>query len=135
MTDFIKEMYENAASIRKNSYSVYSNYKVGACIRTEDNQLFSGTNVENASYSVTCCAETGAIMSMIGAGITKIAEVLVIGSGSKICTPCGACRQRIREFADEKISIHCCNQHGDMKSMTLGELLPEAYGPENLREC
>jgi len=128
----LQTMIEQAMSARDQAYAVYSNFKVGACIRTANDRLFSGFNIENASYSLTLCAEATAIASMKLAGFDQIEEVVVISSGDKICSPCGACRQRIREFADPHCNIHCCQADGQYETLTLEELLPLSFGPEHL---
>ena len=78
------------------------------------------------------CAEATAIGNMISSGNKKILEVVVIGSGELLCSPCGGCRQRLREFATLDTKIHMCNENGHMKTSTLEELLPDSFGPENL---
>jgi len=130
MSDTIQNMLESAQAAKSNAYSPSSNFKVGACIRTEDDQFFSGCNIENASYGMTLCAEASAIANMRNAGPHKIKEILVIGSSEVICAPCGACRQLICEFAMPDTLIHMCNQKGTLKTSSLGELLPNSFGPE-----
>ena len=110
----------------------YSKFKVGAALLTSNNKIFAGCNVENAAYPQTQCAEASAIGNMISQGEKKIIEVVVIGSGNLLCSPCGGCRQRLREFADPKTPIHMCNTKGIQKTLDLEELLPESFGPENL---
>ena len=92
------------------------------------------TNVENAAYPVGTCAEAGAIAAMIASGERQIAEMLVLGEGPALVTPCGACRQRIREFAGGDAKIHAAGPEGVRAVFTLAALLPEAFGPENLQE-
>lgn len=91
-----------------------------------------GANVENAAYPQGQCAEATAIGAMIAAGETRIAEVAVIGTGDALCTPCGGCRQRLREFAAEEVKIHLCGAKGIRKTVTLGDLLPLSFGPAHL---
>ena len=135
-TDMISENFENlfnaAKKVRENAHVPYSNFKVGAAFLTEDGSIISGCNVENAAYPQTQCAEASAIGSLISSGYKKINEIVVIGSGSLLCSPCGGCRQRIREFASLDVKIHMCNEEGHMKTSTLGDLLPDSFGPENL---
>ena len=135
-TDMISENFENlfnaAKKARKNAHVPYSNFKVGAAFLTEDGSIIAGCNVENAAYPQTQCAEASAIGSLISSGYKKINEIVVIGSGSLLCSPCGGCRQRIREFASLEVKIHMCNEEGHMKTSTLGDLLPDSFGPENL---
>ena len=95
-------------------------------------RVFAGCNVENAAYPQGTCAEAGAISAMIAAGESRIAEILVIGDGDNLVTPCGGCRQRIREFASPETPIHVAGPKGVRRSFTLGELLPFSFGPDNL---
>ena len=135
-TNMISENFEklfNAAKkVRDNAHVPYSNFKVGAAFLTEDNSIISGCNVENAAYPQSQCAEASAIGNLVSQGFSKIKEVVVIGSGSLLCSPCGGCRQRLREFASLETQIHMCNSDGHLKTSTLKELLPDSFGPENL---
>ena len=126
------KLFIAAKQVRLKAYVPYSKFLVGAAILTEKNNIVVGCNVENAAYPQTQCAEATAIGNMISQGDRFIKEVLVIGGGKKLCSPCGGCRQRIREFAALTISLHMCNENGFQKTLTLNELLPEAFGPENL---
>ncbi len=126
------KLFNAAKTVRENAHVPYSNFKVGAAFLTEDGSIISGCNVENAAYPQTQCAEASAIGSLISSGYKKINEIVVIGSGSLLCSPCGGCRQRIREFASLDIKIHMCNEEGHMKTSTLEDLLPDSFGPENL---
>ena len=135
-TDMISKNFEklfNAAKmVRENAHVPYSNFKVGAAFLTEDNSIISGCNVENAAYPQSQCAEASAIGNLVSQGFSKIKEVVVIGSGSLLCSPCGGCRQRLREFASLETPSHMCNSDGHLKTSTLKELLPDSFGPENL---
>ena len=126
------KLFNAAKTVRENAHVPYSNFKVGAAFLTEDGSIISGCNVENAAYPQTQCAEASAIGSLISSGYKKINEIVVIGSGSLLCSPCGGCRQRIREFALLNIKIHMCNDKGLLKTSTLEQLLPDSFGPENL---
>jgi cytidine deaminase len=123
-----------ALAARANAYAPYSRFAVGAAIRAEDGTLHAGANVENAAYPQTQCAEATAIGAMISAGGRRIAEMVVLAEGEALCTPCGGCRQRIREFADRDTPIHLCGPEGVRRTVTLGELLPLSFGPDNLPE-
>jgi cytidine deaminase len=127
--DPIEELFAAAACVRKNAYAPYSGFAVGAALRCGSGTLHVGTNVENAAYPVGTCAETGAIAAMVAAGETQIVEMLVIGEGAALVTPCGACRQRIREFARGDAKIHIAGPSGVRATFTLDTLLPEAFGP------
>tara|TARA_Y100000590_G_scaffold426299_1_gene535237 strand:+ start:366 stop:767 length:402 start_codon:yes stop_codon:yes gene_type:complete len=125
-------LFEAAKLVRQNAHVPYSKFKVGAAFLTEDNKIVVGCNVENAAYPQSQCAEASAIGNLISSGYKKIIEIVVIGSGEKLCSPCGGCRQRIREFSSLNIQIHMCNVKGHIKTLTLKELLPDSFGPENL---
>ncbi len=128
----LTELFEAAREARENAYAPYSHFKVGAAILTPEGEIFSGCNVENAAYPEGACAEAGAIAAMARAGRRRIAEILVIGDGKGLCTPCGGCRQRIREFAEGATPIHVAGLNGVRASFTLDELLPHAFGPGHL---
>lgn len=125
-------LFEAARAIQAKAYAPYSRFKVGAAIATPDGQIFSGCNVENAAYPVGSCAEAGAIAAMVAAGETRIAAIVVMGEGEHLVTPCGGCRQRIREFASPDTPVHVAGPEGIRKSFTLDELLPFSFGPDNL---
>ena len=126
------KLFDAAKKVRDLAHVPYSKFKVGAALLTENNTIIVGCNVENAAYPQTQCAEATAIGNMISQGENKIVEVVVIGSGKLLCSPCGGCRQRLREFANLSIPIHMCNIKGHQKTLTLEQLLPESFGPENL---
>ena len=127
-------LFEAARAAQANAYAPYSRFRVGAALRTPGGAIFSGGNVENAAYPEGWCAETSAIAAMALSGERRIAEILVIGDGEGLCTPCGGCRQRIREFADESTPIHIAGPGGVRASFTLSELLPHSFGPEHLKD-
>ena len=115
------------------AYAPYSRFPVGAAIRDDTGAVHIGANVENAAYPVGNCAEASAVAAMVMAGGTRIAEIAVVGGdGGMLSTPCGACRQRIREFGKADTPVLVCGPEGLMRRFTLGELLPESFGPENL---
>jgi cytidine deaminase len=132
-----------ARGARDNAYAPYSRFKVGAAIRARSGRIHVGCNVENAAYPVGTCAEAGAIAAMMTAGDASppsnaIAEILVLGwsdarpDAPELTTPCGACRQRIREFASGATPVHVAGPEGVRRTFTLETLLPESFGPENL---
>ena len=114
------------------AYAPYSQFQVGAAIEDENGHIHTGVNVENAAYPVGSCAEAAAIAAMIGAGGRKITRIAVAGRGDLLCTPCGGCRQRIREFAAADMDIFICDEQGLRQRFTLAELLPHSFGPDNL---
>jgi cytidine deaminase len=129
----LAELFAAAKAAQANAYAPYSRFKVGAALRSAEGALYSGCNVENAAYPQGACAEAGAISAMALAGDRRIAEILVIGDGEGLCTPCGGCRQRIREFSDEGATIHVAGPEGVRATFTLNELLPHSFGPGHLR--
>lgn len=114
------------------AYAPYSGFAVGAAIRGAGGAVFAGCNVENAAYPAGTCAEEAAIAAMVAAGERRIAEVLILGEGEALVTPCGACRQRLREFAGPETPVHVAGPEGVRRRFTVGELLPAAFGPANL---
>ncbi len=114
------------------AYAPYSRFKVGAAVRGESGRLYAGCNVENAAYPQGWCAEASAIAAMVMAGETRIVEAAVMAGGDELCTPCGGCRQKLYEFAGDDLPIHVCGTEGLRRTVTLGALLPLAFGPETL---
>jgi len=131
-TSGIGALIETARAARANAYAPYSRFAVGAAIRAEDGKLYAGANVENAAYPEGQCAETSAIGAMIAAGARRIEAMVVLADGDALCAPCGGCRQRIREFADPATVIHIAAPEGARAKFTLGDLLPESFGPDHL---
>jgi cytidine deaminase len=129
----IKALIDAAAAARTNAYAPYSHFAVGAAIRAEDGRLYAGANVENAAYPQGQCAEAAAIGAMIAAGARRIEAMVVLADGTALCTPCGGCRQRIREFAEPATEIHLCGLDGIRRIVTIAELLPLSFGPDNLK--
>jgi homotetrameric cytidine deaminase len=122
-----------ARQAQERAYAPYSGFRVGAALRAPDGSIHGGANVENASYPQGQCAEASAIGALVAAGARRITEVAVIGAGDEPCTPCGGCRQRLNELAAPETVIHLCAEGGARRTVTLGELLPQAFGPESLR--
>jgi cytidine deaminase len=125
-------LFAAASAAMEHAYAPYSKFQVGAAILAGNGQIYSGCNVENAAYPVGTCAEAGAISAMVRDGAQQIREIVVIGRGDLMCTPCGGCRQRIREFAAPDTKIHVCGPEGLRRTFTRDELLPASFGPENL---
>jgi cytidine deaminase len=114
------------------AYAPYSKFLVGAAICDENGDIHNGVNVENAAYPQGSCAEAGAIAAMIMAGGTRITSIAVAGRGDMLCTPCGGCRQRIREFANPDTPILIADTTGLRQRFTLEDLLPYSFGPDHL---
>jgi cytidine deaminase len=128
----MRDLITAAMEARVKAHAPYSKFYVGAAMRDEKGRIHRGCNIENAAYPQGWCAEPSAISALIMAGGTRITEIVVIGNGYGLCTPCGGCRQKIREFAATDVKIHCCTEDGDLvRSFTLDELLPASFGPEN----
>lgn len=123
----IDTMIQRAMRVMAHSYSPYSAFAVGACIKTSNADYFAGTNIENGAYGLCQCAESVAIGQMICAGQKQIDELLVLAHDNRPCPPCGACRQRIFEFSTQETQIHLANQSGVLVSFSIDELLPTAF--------
>jgi cytidine deaminase len=132
MTQPLDELFDAARKAQGQAYAPYSRFRVGAAIRGASGRIHAGCNVENAAYPVGTCAEAGALAAMLLAGDRAIAEILVFAEGPEFCTPCGACRQRLREFGAATMAIHVAGPEGVRARFTLAELLPHAFGPDNL---
>ena len=129
----MQDLIDAAKAARAKAHAPYSRFYVGAAMRDEQGHIHGGANLENAAYPQGWCAECSTIAHLIMAGGTQIMEVAVLGNGDALCTPCGGCRQKIREFAKGDVKIHCCTEHGTLiRTFTLDELLPASFGPENL---
>ena len=126
------ELLELARAAVRNAYAPYSNFPVGAALRTVDGRRYAGANVENAAYPQGQCAEASAIGALVAGGGGRIAEVVVAAPSRELCTPCGGCRQRLREFAPDDAPIHLADLDRVRRTTTLGELLPLSFGPEHL---
>lgn len=133
MTTPAGDLFAAALAVREQAYAPYSNFAVGAAVRTHSGLVFAGANVENAAYPVGTCAEAGAIAAMVAAGERTIVEALVLGGGDGLATPCGACRQRLREFADADTPVHVADPDGIRATFTIGELLPAAFRTGTMR--
>ncbi|MEQ4541595.1 cytidine deaminase [Halomonas desiderata] len=132
MSDIDPSVVGALIAARGNAYAPYSRHPVGAMVESESGARYFGANVEVAHYKGVC-AEASAIAAMVSAGERRLRHVYVIGPGEHLCTPCGDCRQRIREFADAATRIHVVDAEGRLlKRYTMEQLLPDAFGPENL---
>lgn len=125
------DLITEAFAARERSHSPYSNFKVGAALKTADGRVFTGANVESSSYGLTLCAERLAICSAIHAGVTEITEVAVVADTAGPPGPCGACRQFMFDFAPDAI-VHMENLHGDRRSIAVEALIPWGFGPSDL---
>ncbi|MCB1843833.1 MAG: cytidine deaminase [Halioglobus sp.] len=124
-----QELIDAASVAREQAYAPYSGYYVGAALVDESGRVHVGCNVENASFPLGACAEAGAISSMVAAGGKKIVAIAAVGGRSilETCTPCGGCRQRIAEFADEYTRILLLDGSDDVVSYRIDDLLPNSF--------
>ena len=120
-----KELLEAALAARECAYAPYSKFLVGAAVRAESGKIYTGCNIENASYGLTVCAERNALFSAVGAGERKFTALCVVGDTEEPISPCGACRQVMAEFKVPCIIL--ANLKGDVKEYTLEELLPYGF--------
>ena len=125
-------LWQAARAAQAMAYAPYSGFKVGAAVLDAQGRIHAGCNVENAAYPEGLCAEAAALSAMVLAGSTQARAVLVLGSGAGWITPCGGCRQKLREFCSADTPIMSANAHGLGPSHTLAQLLPESFGPEFL---
>lgn len=130
----IQKMYEQALQARKNSYSPYSKFKVGAAILLDNNNIIVGTNIENSSFGLTSCAERNALFSAISQGYKKenIKALLVVANTDAPCSPCGACRQVISELMNQESDVILTNTKNDIKMFKVKELLPFSFSKDDL---
>jgi cytidine deaminase len=129
MTAEVNHLRDAAEAVRRRAYARYSGFHVGAAIEDENGAVHTGANVENAAYPLGSCAEANAIGAMISAGGTRIKTILVLGGREQLeaCTPCGGCRQRIAEFADQDTDIVMLDQSGELIHFTIDTLLPASF--------
>lgn len=120
-----------ARTMMLRAHAPYSKFHVGAAVRDEDDGIHGGCNVENAAYPQGICAEAGAVAALVAAGKRRVLECVVIGPGPEVITPCGGCRQKLREFAADDMKIHLCGPDGLHRTVTLGMLLPMSFGPQH----
>lgn len=125
-----KELIKKALAAKEKAHVPYSNFHVGAALITEDDQVFTGCNIEISSYSPTICAERTAIFKAVSEGHKKIKAIAVVGDND-FTYPCGVCRQVIREFGKDATVI-IANSEDDFREYRLDDLLPYSFGPEDL---
>jgi cytidine deaminase len=124
-----EDLIRAATEARENAYNVYSDYAVGAALIDDRGHLHVGCNVENAAYPLGSCAEAGAIAAMVQQGGKRIVRIAVVGGAGDIgpCTPCGGCRQRISEFADDDTIILAIDDSGAWQRYSIEQLLPASF--------
>lgn len=127
-----QRLMEAAKQARERAYVPYSNFKVGAALLTKDGQVFGGCNIENAAYSVVNCAERTAIFKAWSEGASEFTAIAVVADTNRPVPPCGACRQVIAELCPPDMPVILTNLKGDVQTLTVSELLPGAFSPEDL---
>jgi cytidine deaminase len=121
-----------ARAARQRAYAPYSKFRVGAAVLDDQGRVHAGCNVENAAYPQGVCAEAGALSAMVLAGSTRVRALVVVGDGPAWVTPCGGCRQKLREFAAPDVPVIVANEERVQAQFSLAQLLPESFGPEHL---
>ena len=129
MTD--SRLIELAEIMLSRSYSPYSKFCVGAAVLGKNGKVYTGCNIESASFGATICAERCAISSAVADGCREFSAIAVISSGDDYCSPCGICRQLIFEFGSD-IRVLCARTQDDYKEYSISELLPLGFGPASL---
>lgn len=131
--DEANRLLEAATRVRERAHAPYSRFYVGAAVLDEYGHIHAGCNVENAAYPQGTCAETAAIAAMVASGGQRIRAILISTGADALCTPCGGCRQRIREHAGDDTPVLVASGDRVRARFTLGELLPHSFGPESLK--
>ena len=126
------DLWRAAVAVQRNAYAPYSNFPVGAAVRTASGAVFAGANIENAAYPQGWCAEASALAAMASAGERVIDVIVTVCDGEALSTPCGGCRQKIREFASPDTVIHAAGPDGVRRSYSMDQLLPDSFGPAHL---
>ncbi len=127
-----EELIGRAVDARSKAYAPYSNFKVGAALVAENGEIFTGCNVESASYGLTVCAERVAIWKAVSEGVTKFTEIAVVADTEELTPPCGVCRQIIWEFCGD-IPVVLANLKGQSETVQMRELLPRAFDTKFLK--
>ncbi|MBQ6303852.1 MAG: cytidine deaminase [Clostridiales bacterium] len=135
-TNVISGLCQKAIDMRSESYAPYSDFLVGSALLTEDGQIYTGCNIENSAFGPSICAERTAIFKAVSEGHRDFVAIAISGGKRdgelQYCAPCGVCRQVMREFSKPSFKIYLAKSADDYREYTLGELLPESFGPGNL---
>ncbi|MDN6162130.1 MAG: cytidine deaminase [Atopostipes sp.] len=127
-------LIEKANGMLENAYVPYSNFPVGAAILSKDGEIFTGSNIENSSYSLSNCAERTAVFKAVSEGSLEFDKMVVTGNTEGPISPCGACRQVLSEFCEPDMPIILTNIKGDIEETTIAELLPNAFTQADLKD-
>lgn len=130
--ELMARLVERARAARERAHAPYSRFAVGAALLDEQGRLHAGCNVENAAYPLGLCAEASAIAQLVLAGGRRILAAVVVGDAEQPVTPCGGCRQRLREFGADDLVVWVADLQAVRGRYTLGELLPASFGPRHL---
>jgi len=125
-------LVDAARKVRANAHAPYSKFSVGAAVIDEHGRIHAGCNVENAAYPQGWCAETSAIAALVSSGARRVEAVVVVGAGIEPVTPCGGCRQKMREFADPDCPVWSADLNAVRARFTLDDLLPASFGPGHI---
>jgi cytidine deaminase len=128
------QLIEEAKKARELAYVPYSKFKVGAALLTNDGKVYHGCNIENAAYSMCNCAERTALFKAYSEGDKDFQMIAVVADTNRPVPPCGACRQVISELCSPSMKVVLTNLNGDVQELTVHELLPGAFSPEDLNE-
>ncbi|MEH7494178.1 cytidine deaminase [Neobacillus niacini] len=128
----IENLIEESKKAREKAYVPYSKFGVGAALLTTDGKVYHGCNIENAAYSMCNCAERTALFSAYSQGDRDFKMLAVVAGTDRPCSPCGACRQVISELCPQDMKVVLTNLKGDIQEITVAELLPGAFSPEDL---
>ena len=126
-------LFNQALNARQNAYAPYSHFAVGAAVLSANGKIYAGCNVENISYPCGTCAEAGAIAAMNADGGRLIKDIVVVADGDSLISPCGACLQRIFEFADAETTVHLADLTGIKQSLKITEILPVSFNEGSLK--
>lgn len=134
--EVIRTLCQKAVDMRSESYAPYSDFLVGSAVLTGDGKIFTGCNIENSAFGPSICAERTAIAKAVSEGYRDFAAIAIAGGRRdgelQYCSPCGVCRQVMREFCKPSFKIYLAKSANDYKEFTLGDLLPESFGPDNI---
>jgi cytidine deaminase len=129
-----EELIKLAKEVQKKAHAPYSKFRVGSALLTEDDEVFTGCNIENSSYSLTICAERVAIFKAYSEGKRKFKKIAIVSDSKNFISPCGACRQVLMDLAGEELEVILTNSMGETKIFKLSELLPLPFGSKDLKK-
>ena len=129
-----KKLIDLAVGMLERAYIPYSRFPVGAALECEDGSVYTGCNVENASYGLCICAERAAAVKAVSEGKNRFKKIVIVGNSEDFCWPCGACRQFLAEFSSAEMEVICLNKNREECHATLQELLPHSFGKNNLEK-